>query len=131
MADTLGEIKNLRQGEIGRLNLNDEEAKNLVNEKKNLERENRKLRQENRDYKTELKVYEKCTHNLSLMLKSRTKKTGLKRYNKIIDEIDDVPEKIRGFIRNIQKEIDNLLLHASSDNIPTTNNCIELYFGVT
>ena len=79
----IGEIKNLRQGEIGRLNLNDEEAKNLVNEKKNLERENRKLRQENRDYKTELKVYEKCTHNLSLMLKSRTKKTGLKRYNKI------------------------------------------------
>ena len=127
----IGEIKNLRQGEIGRLNLNDEEAKNLVNEKKNLERENRKLRQENRDYKTELKVYEKCTHNLSLMLKSRTKKTGLKRYNKIIDEIDDVPEKIRGFIRNIQKEIDNLLLHTSSDNIPTTNNCIELYFGVT
>ena len=127
----IGEIKNLRQGEIGRLNLNDEEAKNLVNEKKNLERENRKLRQENRDYKTELKVYEKCTHNLSLMLKSRTKKTGLKRYNKIIDEIDDVPEKIRGFIRNIQKEIDNLILHTSSDNIPTTNNCIELYFGVT
>ena len=75
----IGEIKNLRQGEIGRLNLNDEEAKNLVNEKKNLERENRRLRQENRDYKTELKVYEKCTHNLSLMLKSRTKKNRIKK----------------------------------------------------
>ena len=119
------------QGEVGRVNLNDEEANKLVDEKKSLERENRKLRQENRDYKTELKVYEKCTHNLSLMLKSRTKKTGLKRYNKIIDEIEDVPEKVRGFIRNIQKEIDKLLLHTSSDDIPTTNNCIELYFGVT
>ena len=32
---------------------------------------------------------------------------------------------------NIQKEIDNLLLHTSSDDIPTTNNCIELFFGVT
>ena len=127
----IDEIKNLRQGEVGRVNLNDEEANKLVDEKKSLERENRKLHQENRDYKTEIKVYEKCTHNLSLMLKSRTKKTGLKRYNKIIDEIEDVPEKVRGFIRNIQKEIDKLLLHTSSDDIPTTNNCIELYFGVT
>ena len=68
-------------------------------------------------------------YNKSLV--SNYKKTGLKRYNKIIDEIDDVPEKIRGFIRNIQKEIDNLLLHTSNDDMPTTNNCIELYFGVT
>ena len=127
----LTEIKNLRTGEVGRVNLNDQESRNLVDEKKSLERQNRKLRQENRDYKTEITVYEKCIHNLSLMLKSRTKKTGLKRYNKIIDEIDDVPEKIRGFIRNIQKEIDNLLLHTSCDDIPTTNNCIELYFCVT
>ena len=73
----------------------------------------------------------KCTHNLSLMLKSRAKKTGLKRYDKIIKEIDDTPEKIRGFIRNIQKELNSLLLHTTDDNIPTTNNCIELYFGVT
>jgi len=70
----IGEIKNLRQGEVGRVNLNDKKAIDLVNEKKSLERENRKLRKENRDYRTELKVYEKCTHNLSLMLKSRTKK---------------------------------------------------------
>ena len=42
-----------------------------------------------------------------------------------------MPEKVRGFIRNIQKEIDNLLLHTDCDDIPTTNNCIELYFGVT
>ena len=68
------EIKNLRNGEVGRVNLNDKEAINLVDAKKSLERQNRKLRQENRDYKTELTVYEKCTHNLSLMLKSRTKK---------------------------------------------------------
>ena len=46
----------------------------LVDEKKNLERENRQLRQKNRDHNTELKDYEKCTHNLSLILKSRTKK---------------------------------------------------------
>ncbi len=68
------EIKNLREGAAGRVNLNDEEAIKLVDEKKNLEMKNRKLRQENRDYRTEIKVYEKCTHNLSLMLKSRTKK---------------------------------------------------------
>ena len=51
------------------------------------------------------------------MLKSRTKKTGLKRYDKIIKESDDTPKKIRGFIRNIQKELDSLLLHTTDTNI--------------
>ena len=55
----INEIKKLRIGEIGRVNINDNQAKNLVKEKKELERLNRKLRQENRDLKTKIKVYEK------------------------------------------------------------------------
>ena len=65
------------------------------------------------------------------MLKSKTKKTGLKRYKKILENINQYPEKIKGFVKNIEKEIDKLLEHTTNKDIPTTNNCIELYFKVT
>lgn len=82
--------------------------KKLLKKKKILEKRKQTIKKEKRENKAELETYEKCTHNLSLMLKSKTKKTGLKRYQKIIDSIDELPEKIRGFIKNIQKEIDKL-----------------------
>ena len=56
------EIKNLRLGEFGRVNLHGKEARNLIDKRMSLKRKNRKLHQESRDYKTELKVYEKCTN---------------------------------------------------------------------
>ena len=68
---------------------------------------------------------------MSLMLKSKAKKTGLNRYNKIMDNIDDVPKETRAFVKNISKELDSLLLHTENHNVPTTNNLIELYHLTT
>ena len=116
------EIKNLRVGEAGKVNLNNKEAKNIVNDKKSLERENRNLRKENRDYKMNLK-FMKNAPTFIINAKIQSIKTELKRYNKIIGEIDEVQEKVRGFLRNIQKERDNLVLHTAGDEIPITNNC--------
>ena len=65
------------------------------------------------------------------MLKSRAKKTGLNRYNKIMDNIDDVSKEARAFVKNISKELDSLLLHTEDHDVPTTNNLIELYHLTT
>lgn len=116
------EIKNLRVGEEGKVNLNNKEAKNIVNDKKSLERENRNLRKENLDYKMNLK-FMKNAPTFIINAKIQSIKIELKRYNKIIGEIDEVQEKVRGFLRNIQKERDNLVLHTACDEIPITNNC--------
>lgn len=53
--------------------------KKLLKKKRFQKKGNRQLKKEKRENKAELETYEKCTHNLSLMLKSKTKKTGLKR----------------------------------------------------
>ena len=51
------------------------------------------------------------------MLKSRAKKTGLNRYNKIMDNIDDVSKEARAFVKNISKELDSLLLHTEDHDV--------------
>ena len=65
------------------------------------------------------------------MLKSKSKETGIKRYNKIIGKLEEIPKTVRSTIKNMAKELDQLLLHTEYDNVPTTNNTIELYHLTT
>ena len=67
------------------------------------------------------------------MLKSRTKKKNRikKDITKLSTKLMMYQKKSEVSYENIQKEIDTLLLHTSNDDIPTTNNSVELYFGVT
>lgn len=129
--EKINEIKKLRINQKGRIKKEDKKAKKIVEKYKKLKIANSQLKSEKREYKLKLKTYKKYIHNLSLMLKSKTKKTGIRRYQKIIKDFDKIPKKMKNFIKNIIKEIDNLLLHTSNKDIPTTNNCIELYFKIT
>ena len=124
----INEIKKLRKGKVGRAS---KEEQALVDEKHDLERQNRKNRSKIREYKKELQLYIDIKDAVSLMLKSKAKKTELNRYDKIRDNIDDVPKEARAFIKNISKELDALLLHTEDDDIPITNNLIELYHLTT
>ena len=65
----------------------------IIDEKKQIERENREKRAENRTYKKELDACEKTIQVVSLMLISKTKKTGIKGYNKIMEHIDEVSKE--------------------------------------
>jgi len=65
------------------------------------------------------------------MLKSKTKKTGLKRYNKLLGDLDNIPKEARTTIKNMEEDIDKLLLHTEYDDVPTTNNLLEVYHLTT
>ena len=65
--------------------------------------------------------------SMSFMGIVKDKQMGLNRYDKITDNINDVPKETRGFVKNISEEFDSLLLHVEDNNVPTTNNLIELY----
>ena len=125
------QIKEIEQQRTGKLGRPTEEEQKIVDEKKDLNSENRKIRAETREYKHELASYKKIIHDVSLLLRSKSKETGIKRYNKILANIDEVPEEARGFIRNMEKDLDKLLLHTEYDNVPTTNNKLELYHLTT
>lgn len=107
------------------------EQKKLVNQKKELNHENSQIRREIREIKEEIEVYDYLTKNLSLMLKSKAQQTGHNRYQRILEKPEKIPEHILKFIKNIDKDLDKLLLHTTNDDIPTTNYIIELLFLTT
>ena len=126
--EKIEEIKEQREGKIGRPSKDEQK---LVEEKKDLTRENTKKRAQNKTYNEELKTYEKTIHDVSLMLGSKSYQTGKKRYDKIIGKLEEIPKKVRNTIKNMNQELDQLLLHTQYDNVPTTNNTIELYHLTT
>ena len=126
--EKIAKISELRKGKTGRPS---KEEQKLVDTKKALERENQEKRRKNREYNQELKLYEKTIDKTSLMLKSKSKETGIKRYEKLLDNIDDLPQEARRTIKNMKQDLDKLLLHTEYDDVPTTNNIIELYHLTT
>ncbi len=44
------------------------------------------------------------------------------RYNDLLENIERVPEELRAFVRNIEKDKESLLMHTNFKDIPTTNN---------
>ena len=109
----------------------DNEAKALVNAKKDLTRENSKIRVEIHEINEKIEAYDTLTKSLSLMLKSKAEQTGHNRYGRILDKSEKIPDHMLKFVKDIDKDLDKLLLHTTNDDIPTTNNIIELLFLTT
>lgn len=66
-----------------------------------------------------------------MILKSKTMPTADNRYNDLLENIERIPEELKAFVKNIEKDYESLLMHTNSKNIPTTNNEIELYHLTT
>ena len=66
-----------------------------------------------------------------MILKSKAMPTADHRYNDLLINIERVPEELRPFVKNIEKDFESLLMHTNSKEIPTTNNEIELYHLTT
>ena len=65
------------------------------------------------------------------MIKSETKQSGKNRCTRFVNSVDERPKELRGFIKKIPKKIEKLLLHTVYEDVPTTNNIIELYHLTT
>ena len=65
------------------------------------------------------------------MFKSKTKKTAMKRFQKLKDKIKKIPKEIASFIEKLSKDIENTLNHIKNNDIPNTNNKLEGYYKIT
>ena len=124
----INEISQLRTGKRGRAT---KEEQPLVDEKNNLKRENRQNNAEIKKLRSELKEYEDVKDYASDMLKSETKQSGKNRCTRLVNSVDKRPKELRGFINNLPNKIERMLLHTEYENVPTTNNIIELYHLTT
>jgi len=84
-----------------------------------------------RKNKAKIKELQKYVDKISLMFKSKTKETAMKRFQKLKDKIKELPEEIATFIKKLSKDINSTLNHIKNDDIPNTNNKLEGYYKIT
>ena len=66
-----------------------------------------------------------------MIFKAKTLKTALKRFNKLKQNKDKLPQLVCDFIEKLDKKIERSLQHTVDRNIPKTNNLAELLFRTT
>ena len=93
-----------------------------------MEKENKKLKAENRKLQKEYDEYEKYDERISAIFNQDTIKDAKRRFNILNNQINHLPDVIAKSIRSIGKDLDSLLAHIENENIPKTNNWLELFF---
>ena len=105
------EFKEKNRGQRGRISKNDKNRQKFSSRIKKLKKENRESRAIIRQNKTKIKEIEKYVDKISLIFKSKTKETAMKRFQKLKDKIEELPEEIAIFIEKLSKDINNTLNH--------------------
>jgi hypothetical protein len=129
--EKIQEFKNKNRGKRGRIPKKDKQRQKFSKRIKKLEKENRNCREEIKECKKENKTLKKYTNQISLIFKSKKEETAKKRFQKLLDKIEQLPDEIAPFIEKLSKNIDTTLNHIKNKLIPNTNNLLENYFGTT
>ena len=81
--------------------------------------------------KKKIKEIENGINKIKLVLNSKTPETARKRFKKLEDKIDELPDQIGIFVKRPSKTFEKSINHIKNNFLPNTNNLIECYFGVT
>ena len=127
----ISQFKEKNRGKKGRISKNDRKRQKYSNRIKKLNKENRSLRAEISENKLKIKELKKYTDQISLMFRSKTKKTAMNRFQKLRDKIEKLPKEIASFIKKLSQDIDSTLNHIENDCIPNTNNKLEGFYKIT
>lgn len=125
------ELKKENKGNTGRILLKNTKKQKRQQKIKRIEKETRALKERRRKNKAKIKELEKYVKKISLIFKSKTIKTANKRFQKLQDKIDELPNVISSFIKNLSKNLEKTLQHIFHEEIPNTNNKIECYYKTT
>ena len=130
--EKINEIKT-KQGPVknGRILSTDVKRQKFHQKIKDLEKSTRKCREKVRALKKEIKEIEKNINKIKLIFNSKTVKTAKKRFKKLEDMIDELPEEISIFVKRLSKTFEKSINHIKNEFLPNTNNLLECYFGVT
>lgn len=95
-----------------------------------MEKENRTLQKENSKIQKEIDQYENYNERISEIFNQETFKNAKLRYNILKNQIKHLPDEIAKFITKLGKDLDNTLSHIENENIPKTNNWLEIFFKI-
>jgi len=123
----------IKQGPVknGRILSTDVKRRKFYQEIKDLKKSTRECREKIRVLKKEIKEIENGVNKIKLVLNSKTVKTSEKRFKKLVDSVDELPEQIGVFVKRLSKTFERSINHIKNEFLPNTNNMLECYFGVT
>ncbi|GAA5818374.1 MAG: conserved hypothetical protein [Methanobrevibacter sp. CfCl-M3] len=129
------QIKDIKtkQGTVsqGRIPKNNHKRIKTHEKIKNKQKEIKILNSEIKDCKKENKILKDDEKKISRIFKSKTIKTAKKRFNEFKENIDNLLEPTKLFIKRLEKTFERTTKHIVHKFLPNTNNIIECYFGVT
>jgi predicted nucleic acid-binding Zn-ribbon protein len=129
------QIQNLekKKGQVkkGRINKNDKKRIKTHTQIKELKKELQAVKKEMKEFKKENKELKKYIKQISRIFKSKTTQTAKNRLQKFKEKIKDLPNEIKLFIEKLPKNFQRLINHIENKLIPSTNNNIELFYGIT
>ena len=125
------ELNNQYIPKCGRFGKNETKQRKLYEKIRSKNRQISTLNQEIRTLNKEDKELNKYMDKISLILKSKTLKTAKNRLNRLKEEKNKLPDSIGDALDKIDKKFDKLTKHIGNDDIPSTNNLVELFFNVT
>ena len=95
-----------------------------------MDKENKKLERKNKELQKEYDEYEDYNERISKIFDRDTIKNAKLRYNILKNQMESLPDEIASFIRKLGKDLDSTLSHIENENIPKTNNWLELFFKI-
>jgi hypothetical protein len=115
----------------GRINKNDKKRIKIHEKIKKLKKQVKKLKKEIKKFTNENKEFKFYIDKISRMFKSKTSKTAQKRFNKLFDNLKNLPDEIETFIKKLSKNFQRAINHSKYTFLSNTNNLIELFYGIT
>jgi hypothetical protein len=91
----------------------------------------KKLKSEKREYKAEFKELENYKDRISNIFKQKNIEKAKRRFKILYNNVNNLPPVIATFIRRLSKIFDKTVNHMIYSFLPSTNNQLECYNGVS
>jgi len=101
------------------------------NVRKKNEKKIRELQSEKRQYRKELKELENYKDRISNIFKQKDVKKAKRRFKTLYNNLNNLPTEVHTFIHRLNKTFDKAVNHMVHDFLPSTNNQLECYNGVS
>ena len=129
--EELDDLRKKYKGNDGRPKKEDKKREKDIKKMKKLNSQISQLKTEKRKHKNHIKENNKYVKKISRILKSKSFKKAIEKFNEIYEIKDELSKEIRSHLINLKKYLPEALLHTKLKDVPRTNNLIESFYKAT
>ena len=120
----------INKGKRGRIPDSDKKRRNAKDKSTTLKIENHEIDTKIRRLKKHYKEFDNHSKAISNIFDSDTIKEAKRKFNTLYNKRKFLPDEVTKFLNNLKKDLDATLSYIENENIPKTNNWLELFFNI-